>query len=186
MTVFRDTKKANQHYAGKKFGDLTLRQRVRTKAGASGGQKWRMECVCGNMITAPIFYVVRAAHPKTHCGCKAKDGVNPYPREKGIWQMMNRRCLYSTHVAYKDYGGAGIKVCDDWIETNPDGWQNFIDYVGPAPTPTHTLDRKNPFLNYEPGNVRWATRLTQANNQKRHWLEKYGSQEAAMRAGYDG
>lgn len=158
-------------WAGKIYGHLKIVQKVNTKPGSNGGQRYRVECVCGTRLTIPIFYLVRKAFPKTHCGCKAKEGVNPYPREKGIWQMMHRRCYHSDHVAYKHYGGAEIPitVCPEWHRDNPDGWANFIRDMGPAPSKGHTLDRENPYKGYSKGNCRWATKIEQANNLKRHW-----------------
>lgn len=170
----------SNHKAGDRFGMLTLKQKVRTKPGSSGGQKWAIMCDCGQRFTAPIFYLVRDAHPKRHCG-KAihKPEVNPYPREKGIWQMMHMRCEDSRHRFYCYYGGANPPITIDprWHKSNPDGWKNFITDMGPAPSKKHTLDRINPFLRYgflADGkiNCRWATAKEQGNNMKRHWLEK--------------
>lgn len=42
----------------------------------------------------------------------------------------------------------------------------FLGHVGLAPTPAHTLDRIDPFGNYEPGNVRWATWEEQRRNRR--------------------
>jgi hypothetical protein len=83
--------------------------------------------------------------------------------------MMHRRCYNNTHVAYANYGGSGITVCERWH--GEQGWHNFIADVGPAPSVKHSLDRKDPYGNYEKDNVRWATAKEQANNQKRHWLK---------------
>lgn len=169
---------------GMQFGDLHIIKRVATKQGSSGGQKWDCQCSCGTRLTIPQWYLMRNEFPKRHCGCKAKEVANPYPRERGIFYMMHRRCYNPTHVAYGHYGGANppIRVCDSWnkdIVGNEVAWNNFIKDMGPAPSKKHTLDRKDPYKGYgwqeaDDGtglylNCRWATASEQMNNLKRHW-----------------
>lgn len=170
---------------GMQMGELYIVQRVATKQGSSGGQKWLAECSCGNRITIPQWYLMRKEFPKRHCGCVQTKKKNPYQRERGIWYMMHRRCYNDTHVAYKHYGGANppIGVCDPWnkdVVGADAAFQNFIKDMGKAPTKGHTLDRINPYRNYgwipdpqNPGkqilNCRWATATEQMNNLKRHW-----------------
>ena len=45
----------------------------------------------------------------------------------------------------------------------------FLEHIGPRPSGEHSLDRINPFGNYEPGNVRWATAEVQANNKRENY-----------------
>ncbi|MGL5078768.1 MAG: hypothetical protein ACRDBG_23470 [Waterburya sp.] len=143
--------------------------RVRTTVN-TGGKRWRIVCRhCHKGETVPQTYLVRMNNPKRNCSCQMKARANPYPREKGIWTMMHRRCYNNRHVAYKHYGGAGIYVCERWH--GAEGWLNFIKDVGPAPSTGHSLDRIDPYGPYSPTNVRWATAKQQANNQKRHWLK---------------
>lgn len=153
---------------GQLLGDLTLIKRVRSKR--AGVTRWRVRCVCGVEQTVPQMYLIRPQYPKRNCGCKTYENANPYPTEKGIWHMMHRRCSNPTHVHYKMYGGIGISVCERWSNKSEEGFQNFISDLGPRPTKTHSLDRIDPYGNYEPSNCRWADKATQANNQKRHWI----------------
>jgi hypothetical protein len=155
-------------YAGAKFGYLTVKQRSPKKGNSV---YWVVECVCHKRETVPSFYLLRKKFPKTSCGCKSYEGANPYPETKVCWHSMHLRCYYTKHVAYKDYGGRGIKVCARWHRDNPKGWENFLKDMGPRPTVNGeqlTLDRKDPDGNYEKDNCRWADKLTQANNQRRH------------------
>ena len=84
------------------------------------------------------------------------------------WNSMNERCHNPNSTGYERYGGRGIRVCDAWRYTN--GFAAFIAHVGKRPTPKHTLDRINNNGNYEPGNVRWATRKEQGNNRRTNRL----------------
>jgi len=62
---------------------------------------------------------------------------------------------------WKRYGGRGIIVCKRWLHS----FTAFAKDVGERPSPRHTLERINNFSNYEPGNVKWATRKTQCRNR---------------------
>jgi hypothetical protein len=89
--------------------------------------------------------------------------------EYEAWLSMRKRCLNRKDKGWHNYGGRGIKICEEW----KNDYRAFIAYVGRRPTSNHSLDRINNDGNYEPGNVRWATRKTQINNrrpvQRRNW-----------------
>jgi hypothetical protein len=74
---------------------------------------------------------------------------------------MKRRCLRPSHPGFRYYGGRGIKIDPLWVNDFP----AFFAHVGPRPSPGHSLDRIDNWRNYEPGNVRWATREEQASNR---------------------
>src|ERR1700745_3506327 len=115
---------------GTRFGDLTVIQKVRTPPNSPGGQRYRIQCVCGNRETVPRFYLFRKKG-KTHCGCKAPKADEPYTKRS--WYAMHLRCYYKKHVAYKDYGGRGIQVEWPWHRDNPEGWENFKRDMGRRP-----------------------------------------------------
>lgn len=77
------------------------------------------------------------------------------------WNSMRTRCNNPNHAAYHRYGGRGIQVCSEW----DDFWQ-FVADVGDKPSEEYTLDRIDNDGNYEPGNVRWATRKEQSWNSR--------------------
>jgi hypothetical protein len=79
------------------------------------------------------------------------------------WRMMNYRCFSDVHTNFETYGGAGITVCERWRWDNHSGLSNFIEDMGERPH-KHTVDRKDPYGNYEPSNCRWADKRTQQNN----------------------
>ena len=82
--------------------------------------------------------------------------------EYRCWSSIKSRCLSQTHDVFDIYGGSGITICDEW----KDNFQAFFDYVGPRPSALHSIDRyPNRNGNYEPGNVRWATKKEQTHNR---------------------
>lgn len=86
--------------------------------------------------------------------------------------MLRKRCYDPTHISYKYYGALGVGVHPRYHHDNPEGFKNFVADLGPAPSKRHTLDRKDPRKNYEPGNLRWATPLEQAANKRARWIGK--------------
>ena len=72
------------------------------------------------------------------------------------------------------YGARGIKMCDRWNAS----FEDFLADVGFRPSPDHSIDRyPNKNGNYEPGNVRWATRVEQQNNLRSNRMVFYRDQE---------
>ena len=87
--------------------------------------------------------------------------------EYRTWQFMKDRCLNSNNKDYHHYGGRGISVCDRWLNS----FENFFEDMGKKPSPELTLDRANNSGNYEPENCAWITRKAQAGNtRKQRWF----------------
>lgn len=81
--------------------------------------------------------------------------------EHNSWRAMVDRCRNPRNTSYANYGGRGITVCERWLR-----FDNFLADMGPRPSPSHSIDRINNDGNYEPGNVRWATRSQQILNSR--------------------
>jgi hypothetical protein len=82
--------------------------------------------------------------------------------EYRAWGSMKTRCLNPSYTDYPRWGGRGIKIHQPWVED----FMAFYRDVGPRPSPKHSLDRIDNDGDYEPGNVRWATKLQQTQNRR--------------------
>jgi len=102
------------------------------------------------------------------CGCIRSDILVPEDQRRLLrsthnsWNSMKQRCTNPNTPGYHYYGGRGITFYEPWRQ-----FKAFLHDVGIKPSDGHSLDRyPNPNGNYEPGNVRWATKLEQALNRK--------------------
>ena len=121
------------------------------------------ECqYCGRQWEVVVHSVERGG--TTSCGC-LKGELHGLKGHKlyGTWRQMVQRCTNSKHKNYKNYGGRGIIICEEWLDI-----KKFIAWA----ESTHpniegyTLDRIDNDKGYNPDNCRWADRTTQVLNRR--------------------
>lgn len=117
------------------------------------------------------------------CGCLKKELAGLQSRTHGkrsapiyaMWNMMRQRCNLTTNPAYSSYGGRGIKVCERWQK-----FEAFYEDMGDPPEGC-SLDRIDTNADYAPGNVRWASKLEQANNTRKSIRFQVHGEELTLR-----
>ena len=79
--------------------------------------------------------------------------------EYNAYYHAKHRCESPKSPNWADYGGRGIEFrFTDFVE--------FFNEIGVKPAPAYELDRINTDGHYEAGNVRWVTKIVQANNKR--------------------
>ena len=157
----------NAIVSGQLFGRLT--------AIRAGARKYHWLCKCDCGVEREYSAGNLKSSASTSCGCKRAERNNHTTHGKSgslthkRWISMRKRCMDKNASNYPKYGGAGIRVCDEWAHS----FDTFLRDMGECPGPEFTLDRKNNALGYSPSNCRWATRTEQARNTTTNRLLQY-------------
>ena len=166
---------------GQKVARLTL-----IKAITYGrGKKWECLCECGNDLLVKEYDIKNGVIKS--CGCLKEEYSqigNPVHNLNGtrlqrIYYSMKRRCYLKTHIHYKNYGGRGIVICDEWLGKN--GLKNFAEWaLKNGYKEDLSIDRIDNNGNYCPGNCKWSTCLEQQNNTSYNKIIEYNGEEMTV------
>lgn len=131
------------------------------------------KCSCGSPLKIIRMDSLRNGETSS-CGCYHKEVSTTHgmsnSRHYGRWRNMMDRCYNPECHAYSDYGGRGIKVCDDWHNVT-----QYVAYVGWGYEEGSELDRIDNDGDYVPGNVRWIKPKGNCNNRRScHYLTYRG------------
>ena len=174
---------------GKKFNLLTVMYRGPDYISPSGMHmvRWYCKCDCGNpeLTLVSGCSLKSKTSPIKSCGCLMKYRSKPthtthggsYERLYGVWCSMKSRCYYQGDKNYKNYGGRGIIVCDEWRNSynNFKSWALSNGYQADAPRGKCMIERIDVNGNYCPENCVWKTNKEQANNKtNNHLVEHQG------------
>lgn len=177
-----------EDFTGRKIGKLTVIERTGYTGKNNNRIAWRCVCDCGTTIIKSSSDLKYYKGEILHCGClrgmHLKDGhmVKHEKSNTDLYQTYSRmksRCYYEKSQDYADYGGRGIKVCDEWLGEN--GFENFYNWsMQHGYSRDLSIDRIDVNGNYEPSNCRWADDITQANNRRNNHILVYGGKEQTI------
>ncbi|OHW63124.1 hypothetical protein EUAN_09080 [Andreesenia angusta] len=159
---FHETRSHNfSDLTGKKFGKLTV---IKFIGVTKYKPFWLCECDCGN------FAEVTSGNLKSggtkSCGCIRIEMLTKRNTSHGManqshrhplykrWASMKQRCCNENAISFKNYGGRGIQVCDEW----KNDYLSFYNWaVNNGFREDLELDRIDNDGNYTPKNCRWTT-----------------------------
>lgn len=160
---------------GKKFGKLIVIEYAGQKSRRR--TMWKCICDCGNIVVVDGTHL-RDGHTKS-CGCLSIERISKLNYKNGLsntklqytYNNMKNRCYRVKGRNYNNYGGRGIKLCDEW--NGKDGFENFCRWACESGYKDGlTLDRMDNNMGYSPNNCRWVDRYTQGNNKRNNRFVK--------------
>lgn len=160
--------------AGQRFGKLIA---IAQSHRVNGRWHWRLRCDCGNETTRSAGRLRTAAREgrNSSCGCthhlRTHGLSKPLKHLRWVWSSMKARCYNEGSKDFKNYGGRGIAVCDDWHS-----FEAFAEWaVSTGYRRGLTIERVDVDAGYHPDNCTWMPNPRQARNRTNtHWFTHNG------------
>ena len=111
---------AKKNYIGLRYGKLVIVKEI----GVRRKYNRVFECICDCGKTTTVCQSYLSKDMMCGCGClkkkPKKHGLSYHPLYK-VWNDIKMRCYNKNRASYKNYGGRGVKMCDEW-RNNPEAF----------------------------------------------------------------
>lgn len=177
----RERSRFSRLFAGARFGRLTIVGKHSDSP--RDGDYWDVICDCGTRTIKSgrnLLY-----YGTSSCGCLAKEKAAQLKKKHekykhplySHWNNMKTRCLNENRAQYKDYGGRGITICDEWLHD----FESFYEWsIKNGFHEGLSLDRIDVNGNYEPSNCKWSTHIEQSNNKRTNHIISVRGEDVTM------
>ena len=173
-----------EDYINKKYGKLTILSFAEPTIYFYKSQMkvYKVNCICdcGNLHTTDLQCLKRGKG--ISCGCWNKESAKIRATKHGlsqvnkkttstymIWTHVKGRCLNEKNKDYKDYGGRGITMSEEWKES----YLNFYNDMGEKPK-GFSIERINVDGNYCKENCKWISKRDQNKNKRNNQIHYNG------------
>lgn len=182
-------RKLKYDLTGQRFGKIVVLSRTEDK----DRPRWNCLCDCGNKIVLPTE-ALRGGTKS--CGCYRREWASTIEVKHGgcrrgnrdrlysVWNMMKQRCNNPNNKFYQNYGGRGISVCREWLESY-DAFRDWAVGNGYDPTAKHgncTIDRIDNNGNYCPENCRFVSMKEQSRNTRSNHLITFNGKTQPLKS----
>ena len=158
---------------GLKFGRLKVVEEVIPKI--HNYVEYKCVCDCGKKVIVKAGCLTGGR--ATSCGCFQRENASKIhkknydvkSKEYKTWCGIKRRCTNKNEKSYLKYGGRGISICDEWINS----FENFLKDMGECPKNCDSIDRIDNSKGYFKENCRWSNSIEQANNRSTNIFVTY-------------
>jgi hypothetical protein len=144
-------------------------------------------CECGEKCIGYVSNVKTGK--KISCGCKKglgtpKHGLSEHPLY-AAWENMYSRCYNAKVISYKNYGGRGVEMCNEWKDSPEvfirwgleNGWQIGLEL---------DKDIKGNGMLYSPETCLFVTRKVNGNNRRVNRKIAYNGETKTLAEWADG
>lgn len=158
--------------SGKRFGKRVVLGIPFSRGRRSDGEvDWVVvtKCDCGKLSVVLCGAIARGRSQEcrscstSRTSLKHGDAVDGGKTKLyGVWTSMHARCENEKHAGFRNYGGRGISVCEEWND-----YPKFREWATDSGYSIGLeIDRRNNDGNYEPGNCRWVTKKQNNRNRR--------------------